>query len=157
MNSNFLRLQLVVIGLAVLSLSAPVWGIECVTPEELKSLMDSGAPGFLVVDVQPNAAYSMGHILGAVNFPWTMELKSPGTLPRDKTLILYCDCGGVAAAGGFGFGITESAAMCDSKDDSADMAEQLVAKFGYRDIRVLAGGWSKWKQLGFPVAQSPPP
>jgi rhodanese-related sulfurtransferase len=146
-----------VTGFVVLSGSATASGIECITPEELRSLMDSGVPGFLVVDVQPNAAYSMGHILGAVNFPWAMDLKSPGTLPRDKTLILYCDCGSVAEAGGFGFGITESAAMCDSKDDSADLAEQLVAKFGYRDIRVLAGGWSKWKQLGFPVAISPPP
>jgi rhodanese-related sulfurtransferase len=83
------------------------------------------------VDVQPKGAYDLGHIKGAINFPWASNLKSPGDLPRDPTLILYCDC--------------------THEEDSLDVATQLKEKWGYTNIKILEGGWSKWQKVGYPT------
>lgn len=105
--------------------------IQYITPEALKELIESGDKSIQVVDTQPKSAYDRGHIKGAINFPWAMDIKSPGNLPRDKTLVLYCDCG--------------------HEEDAADLARQLMKKFGYKNIKFLEGGWSKWRQLGYPI------
>jgi rhodanese-related sulfurtransferase len=104
---------------------------EHVTPATLKKMIETGEKGFLVVDVQPEGAYKIGHVKGAVNFPWDQELKSSGNLPKDKLLILYCDCG--------------------HEEDSIDAATQLRDKWNYTNIKLLEGGWSGWMQLGYPV------
>jgi rhodanese-related sulfurtransferase len=103
-----------------------------VTPEELKKLIDSNDKSIVVVDVQPKGVYDTGHVKGAINFPWAPDIKSPGGLPKDKTLILYCDCG-------------------EEEGDSGDTAQQLMSKFGYTKVKTLKGGWSKWQQLGYPI------
>ena len=105
--------------------------VEHVKPEELKRLLDSRDPSIVVVDTQPKAAYELGHIQEAINFPWAMEIKSPGGLPRDKTLVLYCDC--------------------THEEDSTDLANQLMGKFRYKNIKILEGGWLTWQQLGYPI------
>ena len=111
-----------------------VWAQEFlyVTPEALKRMIESGDRSVVIVDVQPKAVYDRGHIKGAISFPWEQDLKSSGDLPRDKTLVLYCDCG---QEGG----------------DSLDTALQLKDKWGYSNIKLLEGGWSQWHQLGYPV------
>ena len=112
----------------VLALAAEV---QHVKPEELKKLLESKDTGIVIVDTQPKGAYDLGHIKGAINFPWEMELKSPGKLPKNKTLILYCDCA--------------------HEEDSTDVANQLMKKWGYTDLKLLEGGWSKWQQRGYPI------
>ena len=103
-----------------------VQGIKC---EELKKIMDDKAD-IVVVDNQPKEAYDIEHIKGAVNFPWTAEVRPPVNLPRDKTLVFYC--------------------ACTHEEDSMDMANQLMKKLGYRNIMVLEGGWLRWQELGYP-------
>ncbi len=105
-----------------------------VQPEELKKMIELGDSSFLVVDVQPKGAYDMGHIKGAVNFPWNPEIKGPVNLPQGKLLILYCDCG--------------------HEEDSIDTARQLMENWEYTDIKVLEGGWSQWRKLGYPIEKS---
>lgn len=125
--------------------------VQQIKPEELKRLIESNDPNFLVVDTQPKEAYDLGHIKGAINFPWAMDIKTPGGLPKDKTLILYCDCAsGEDPADVFGQA-TSGSASCPSEDDSIDVANQLMSKFGYKNIKVLEGGWSRWRQLGYPT------
>ncbi len=102
-----------------------------VKAEDLKQRIESGDPTILVVDVQPPGVYKQGHIKGAVNFPWAADLKNPGGLPRDKTLILYCDC--------------------PHEEDSQDAANQLSEKWGYGNIKLLEGGWSNWVKMGYPT------
>ena len=131
----------VFLSVMVLAAGALAWAMIAVTawaadipqlkPEELKALIEKKDASIVVVDVQPKGAYDLGHVKGAINFPWAMEIKSPGSLPRNKTLILYCDC--------------------SHEEDSTDVAEQLMSKFGYKNIKLLEGGWSKWQQLGYPV------
>jgi rhodanese-related sulfurtransferase len=106
-----------------------------ISPEELKKLMKSKG-GFLVVDAQPKSAYEMGHIRGAVNLPWAKEIEGPVKLPRNKLLVIYCDC--------------------THEEDSADLAAQLIEKWDYKssDIKLLTGGWSGWLKLGYPIQKS---
>ena len=126
----------VVVGLTFgfLALSAQAADIQQVKPEDLKSMIEKKEPGFVVVDVQPKGAYDLGHVKGAINFPWTADVKNPGRLPKNKILILYCDCG--------------------HEEDSTDTAQQLVTKFGYTNVKILEGGWSGWQKLGYPVEKS---
>ena len=108
--------------------------ISRIQPEELKRMIESGDSSLLVVDVQPKGAYDMGHIRGAVNFPWNPEIKGPVNLPQGKLLILYCDCG--------------------HEEDSIDAARQLMENWEYTDIKILEGGWSQWRKLGYPIEKS---
>ena len=102
-------------------------GIKC---EELKKMIDSKAVDFLVVSNDPQESFEEGHIPGAISFPWVDILKNPVTLPRNKTLILYCSC--------------------SHEEDSSDMAAKL-ARFGYRNVKVLEGGFLKWSELKYPI------
>lgn len=104
--------------------------IQRISPEELKALIESGAD-IVVVDNQPEGAYNMGHIPGALNFPWAMEIPQPTNLPKDKLLVLYC--------------------ACTHEEDAGDVAMQLITKYGYKNILLLQGGWLRWMELGYPV------
>jgi len=121
------------LGAAVWLAGGLAWAQEFghIAPEALKKMIESGDKTILIVDVQPKVAYDLGHVKGAVNFPWEQDLKSNGDLPKDKTLVLYCDCG--------------------HEEDSVDTASQLKEKWGYTRIQFLEGGWSKWQELGYPV------
>ena len=102
-----------------------------ISPDELKNMIESKKNDFLVVDVQPKVVYDTGHIKGAVNFPWAANIRSAASLPKDKMLVLYCDC--------------------THEEDSTSTAAQLKEKFGYTNVRVLKGGWSGWLKLGYPT------
>jgi len=102
-----------------------------IKPEELKKLIESKAE-IVVVDNQPKGAYDLGHIPGAINFPWTTQIKPPVNLPRNKVLIFYC--------------------ACSHEEDSTDMAKKLM-EFGYYKSKVLEGGWLRWTELGYPTTK----
>ncbi len=102
--------------------------LQSISPEGLKELIEGGAD-VIVVDNQPAEAYAVGHIKGAVNFPWAAEIPSPKELPKNKLLILYCGCA--------------------HEEDSTDVAMQLV-KRGYTKLMLLQGGWPKWVELDYP-------
>ena len=77
----------------------------------------------VVVDTAAAAPVWEGeHIPGAVNFPYSTNIKAPVPLPRDKTLVIYC--------------------ACKDHEDSTDVARQL-SLLGYRNVKVLKGGWFK--------------
>jgi rhodanese-related sulfurtransferase len=102
-----------------------------ISPDELKNMIESKKNDFLVVDVQPKVVYDTGHIKGAVSFPWAANIRRAASLPKDKMLVLYCDC--------------------THEEDSTSTATQLKEKFGYTNVRVLKGGWSGWLKLGYPI------
>ena len=49
--------------------------VRFITPEALKELIEKKDANFLIADTQPKAAYKLGHIKGATNFPWTPRSK----------------------------------------------------------------------------------
>jgi 3-mercaptopyruvate sulfurtransferase SseA len=106
----------------------PTDNIPRITAEELKKLMDEGAD-MVVVDTLYPYWYKKGHIKGAINFPWAETIKEPTVLPRTKLVVLYCDC--------------------ECEETSADVGVQLVRDWGYKNIRVLKGGWVEWIKLGY--------
>jgi rhodanese-related sulfurtransferase len=99
--------------------------------QELKALMDKGAP-VTIVDVQPKDIYATDHIKGAVSLPYKsqIELEDVMVLPEDRLTVVYCDCG-------------------PGEADSSDMAAQLKV-FGYDNVRVLKDPSVRgWRAAGY--------
>ena len=104
-------------------------GAPTLQPDELRKMIRSRAD-IVIVDAQVKGAYDAGHIPGAINIPWEEKLRSSGNLTRTKPVVIYCACG--------------------QDEKSTDMANQLMGKFGYRNVKVLKGGWLKWLEMGYP-------
>jgi rhodanese-related sulfurtransferase len=122
----------VLFGLALMAVTAFAVDLKHVSADELKKMIETKAD-VVIVDVQPKGAYNYGHIKGAINLPWAQEMKGPVKLPKNRMLVLYCDC--------------------THEEDSTSAATQLVEKYGYSadKVRLLKGGWSGWVKLGYPV------
>lgn len=133
-NRSILKeLIIMVFTLALIAGVVPVWAaeVEHASPQEVKKMIESKKADFLIVDAQPKGVYDAGHVKGAVSFPWNANLKSPGKLPKDKLLIIYCDCA--------------------HEEDAISVATQLMEKWGYTKVKTLEGGWSGWLKLGYPT------
>lgn len=104
--------------------------VQRIKPELLKALIEGGAD-IVVVDNQPAEVYALEHVKGAVSLPWDMKIRSPGGLPKDKLLVMYC--------------------ACAHEEDTGDVAMQLITNFGYKKIALLEGGWNRWMELGYPT------
>ena len=48
---------------------------------------------FFIVDVRKENQYQEGHLEGAINIHWRQLLNRRNELPKDKTILLYCDTG----------------------------------------------------------------
>lgn len=89
--------------------------------------------GAILMDARPASAFAAGHLPGAINVRID-SVKSDG--PRNQTwsaapaIIVYGDDGASAAA--------------------RALARRLM-EAGYRNVRVLEGGFAGWTQTGLPV------
>ena len=80
---------------------------------------------FHVIDVRDAGQFAQSHIPGAVNIEWRQVFAQRAKLPKDKTLLLYCNTSSVAA----------QAAMALRMD-------------GFENVRLLYGGYNEWKARG---------
>jgi rhodanese-related sulfurtransferase len=103
---------------------------DFMSPDELKAAIEARRDDIVIVDTAAPLIWEDEHIPGAVNLPWVHELALPVTLPREKTIVLYC--------------------ACQDHEDSADMAKKLSLA-GYLKVKVLEGGWFEWTDLGYPT------
>lgn len=79
-----------------------------------------GKPWAMIVDVRGRREYEKGHIKGAVSLPYEHLLERV-CLPRDKTIVIYCERG------------------------AASMAEgKLLAENGY-EVRTVIGGMHAYR------------
>jgi len=101
---------------------------DFMTPEELKKHIDEHSTNIVIVDTAAAPIWEEEHIPGAVNFPYSKNITAPVPLPREKTLVIYC--------------------ACKDHEDSTDVARQL-SLLGYRNVKVLKGGWFKWLDLKY--------
>ncbi len=143
-----------VIGLAVNAISSkplPLIGnesqFEVAVPEgqkadhsEIQTLFESGEAFF--VDARSVEAFVEGHIPGSFSIPYT-EFEG-GTvpekvelLPRDMTLVIYCD-----------------GADCHASKEVAD--HLLEIGFLPEFVRVFHGGWKEWQENGGEVETGEP-
>jgi rhodanese-related sulfurtransferase len=103
-----------------------------ISVEELKALMDSGTR-IAILDVRPKESFDLGHIAGAISFPWKSQLTMGDVelLPMTMPMVTYCDCG-------------------PGEADSADVAFQLLG-FGITDVEILAHpAIEGWLEAGYP-------
>ena len=98
-----------------------------ITAEELKVMYDNKEP-MTLVDVRVRSSYLDGYIPGARNIPndpYEDSMSALAGLPKDKPIIIYCDC------------------LDDG--DSAVAAERLASIGGFNNVKVMWKGYYYWK------------
>jgi len=78
-----------------------------------------------VLDVRDAAQFAKDHIPGAVNIEWRKVFAERAKLPKDKTVLVYCN----------------------TSSFSAQVAMALRMD-GFENIRILHGGYGEWKARG---------
>jgi rhodanese-related sulfurtransferase len=96
--------------------------------------LQSGAPGFVLLDVRGPAMFEKGHVPGAINLPHGKIVASKlSEYPRDTLFVTYCagpHCNG-AARGAL-----------------------RLARLGY-PVKIMAGGITGWLDEGFALQTVP--
>ncbi len=82
-------------------------------------------PKLFVLDVRDAAQFAKEHVPGAHNIEWRQVFAQRSRLPRDKTVLVYCNTSSFAA--------------------QVAMALRLD---GFENVRVLYGGFNQWKASG---------
>ena len=82
-------------------------------------------PKFHILDVRDAAQYAKAHIPGATNIEWRQVFAQRAELPRNKTILVYCNTSSFAA--------------------QVAMALRLD---GFENVRLLYGGFNGWKAAG---------
>lgn len=101
-----------------------------VQPEEVRAVLEQpGRPR--IIDVREQSEWDGGRIPGAEHIPLgTVADVAGARLPRkDEPLVLHC-AAGVRSA----------------------IAAHALQELGYTNVRSMAGGFSRWQNLGFPTA-----
>ena len=134
LKQNLLISLLLSLCLAIPALAAYP-EIPRISIADLKTMIDNGEP-VLILDTQPEVVHNMGHIAGAISFPWQWDadLYDITRLPEDKDLLLvtYCECG-------------------PGESDGANVANTLIER-GFRNVKVLEDpSLTGWRALGYPV------
>jgi len=80
---------------------------------------------FYVLDVRAATQFANEHVPGAANIEWRQVFAQRAKLPRDKTILVYCNTSSFAA----------QVAMALRMD-------------GFENVRLLYGGFNEWKARG---------
>ena len=98
----------------------------------LEQALDLYQKGTVFVDAREPEYYQEGHIRGAFNFPFFLELvfKLDSLQGKDAPLVIYC-----------------SGDECGS---SEDLAYELQGE-GFSNLLVFKGGWTAWNSSGHPM------
>ena len=98
----------------------------------LEQALDLYQKGTVFVDAREPEYYQEGHIKGAWNIPFFLELvfKLDSLQDKDAPLVIYC-----------------SGDECGS---SEDLAYELQGE-GFSNLLVFRGGWTAWNSSGHPI------
>lgn len=80
---------------------------------------------FHVIDARDKDQFAKDHIPGAVNLEWRQVLAKRASIPKDKSVLIYCNTGSLSAQAGFALRVA-----------------------GYENVRILQGGYAEWKAKG---------
>ncbi|WP_084039193.1 rhodanese-like domain-containing protein [Demequina sp. NBRC 110053] len=98
-------------------------------PSDVHAALESGEPGFVLIDTRDQAAWNQGHARGATHMPKPeMPARIP-TYPPGTAFVVYCwgpACNGATRAG------------------------LIIAELGYA-VREMIGGFEYWAREGLPV------
>lgn len=111
-------------------------GMSRISVGELRELIEAGAQP-VVIDVRSD----VGRSLDARRIPGALGIELAGlkrpvieTLPRDRDIVLYCNC---------------------PNEASAATAARLLASHGFTRVRPLAGGLEAWIEAGHSIDEHP--
>jgi rhodanese-related sulfurtransferase len=97
---------------------------------DVHAALDSGNPGFVLLDSRSAEAWAQGHVPGAVHLPGReIPLRAEGELDRSVPVVTYC----------WGPGC-----------NGATRAALALALLGFR-VREMLGGFEYWAREGLPV------
>ena len=97
---------------------------------DVHAALESGAPGFVLVDTRSQAAWDQGHLPGALHLPRALIAeRAPQLIPAGTSVVTYC----------WGPGC-----------NGATKAALALARLGY-EVREMLGGYEYWVREGFAV------
>ncbi|MFA5170457.1 MAG: rhodanese-like domain-containing protein [Sulfuriferula sp.] len=98
------------------------YGGATILPEQIPQ---ADWKSFYVIDARDGEQFQKDHIPGAVNIEWRQILARRNELPKDKSILIYCNTGSLSAQAGFALRVA-----------------------GMDNVRILQGGYSEWKTKG---------
>lgn len=108
--------------------------VEINNPMKVKEIVEQGS--HVVIDVRLRDAYAMGHLPGALSFPLAEfdEIMDElmGVVTRTSPILVYCS----------GFTCTDSHTFA-----------QRLRDFGFTGVKVYAGGFREWEEMGFEIEE----
>ncbi len=82
-------------------------------------------PKMMIIDVRDPTQFSRSHIPGAINIEWRHVLAKSNSIPKNKTVLVYCNTGTLSAQAGFALRVS-----------------------GWDNVKILQGGISEWEAKG---------
>ncbi len=116
---------------AWISAGLPVEKIPTVAPDALRARLNGDDPP-VVLDVREDSEWASGHIPGAVHVRNGRLAWEDLSLPNDRPMVVHCAHSARSTAG-----------------------ISVLARRGYRDLSLLAGGFLAWRDSGFEVVRDP--
>jgi rhodanese-related sulfurtransferase len=98
------------------------YGSSLILPEQIPK---EDWKKLFIVDARDAAQYAKDHIPGAVNIEWRQAVARRAELPKDRTVVMYCNSGSLSA--------------------QAVFALRLL---GHDNVKVLQDGLEGWKKKG---------
>jgi rhodanese-related sulfurtransferase len=109
--------------------------VEFIAPEELIAKLAKNDP-VSIVDLRGPSVYARADktIVGAVHSKVRRVVYRLREFPREREVVTYCACPG---------------------DEAAIIGARALLENGFKQVRVLKGGWSAWVQAGGPLRPRP--
>ncbi|MDN4474030.1 rhodanese-like domain-containing protein [Demequina zhanjiangensis] len=97
---------------------------------DVHAALESGEPGFVLIDTRNVEAWEQGHVRGAIHMPKPdMPARIPAEFPEGTQFVVYCwgpGCNGATRAG------------------------LIISELGYA-VKEMIGGFEYWAREGLPV------
>ena len=112
---------------------------EFITAEQLKQKLARDQT-ITVIDVRDTKTYtSSPKIKGSIYFklrrlPYRLTMSPLKDLPRDREVVTYCAC---------------------PHDEASIRAAEIFLEAGFKNVRVLHGGWQMWLKVDGPTEPRP--
>jgi len=109
--------------------------VEFIAVEELKKRIANNNP-VTIVDVRGQDAYLQSDkiVQGAIHSQVRRVVHRLREVPRDSEVVTYCAC---------------------PADEAAIIAARSLLSSGFKNVRVLKGGWNAWLEAGGQMRPSP--
>lgn len=128
-SDQWILISALIVCLYLLSFHESRRAGKSVTPQQMVNLLNQD--GAVVIDLRDKAEFGKGHILNAVNIPFSkLEAEVGSAAEKDKPLILVCKMGQHSGAAG-----------------------KKLGSLGYSQVHRLKGGITEWQSMQMPLVK----